>query len=225
MCQKIYKNINNNIDNSVILAPHNREIDNINAKILDNIQGESKIYYSVDSATYKGVDKSDNNIYLKYPMETLNKIKEGLPPHKLELKVNAHVILLRTLGGGLCNGSRLEITKLFNYNIEATVLTGDNIGAMAFIPRITSDSGNYSPYPFILYRKQFPIKLAFAISINKAQGQSFYHVGLFISRPIFSHGQLYVALSRGRNPKNIYIQNELEDPNTLTNIVWPEVVN
>ena len=77
----------------------------------------------------------------------------------------------------------------------------------------------------MLYRKQFPIRLAFAITINKLQGQDFENLGLYICKPLFSHGQLYVALSRGKNPKNIFIQNELEDPSALENIVWNEVLN
>ena len=113
VCSDIYKDINTKeIENSVILAPHNEEIDKLNNKILDMLPGDLKIYYSIDVATYKGVDKSDNNIYLKYPPETLHKIREGLPPHELRLKKNAQVILLRNLSGGLCNGTRLKIKKL-----------------------------------------------------------------------------------------------------------------
>ena len=47
--------------------------------------------------------------------------------------------------------------------------------------------------PFILYRRQFPIVLAFAITINKSQGQSLEKVGIYFERPLFSHGQLFVV--------------------------------
>ena len=106
----IYKNISNaNTENSIILAPHNEEIDKLNNEILNMLDGDLTTYYSIDHATYKGVDKSDDNIYLQYPPETLNKIKEGLPPHELNLKINAQVILLRNLTGGICNGTRMKI--------------------------------------------------------------------------------------------------------------------
>ena len=60
-------------------------------------------------------------------METLNYIGEGLSPHKLELKINAPVILLRNLIEGLCSGTRLNIKNLYKYNIEAVILTVENI--------------------------------------------------------------------------------------------------
>ena len=127
-------------------------------------------YYSVNYATYKGADKTDDNIYSKFLLETLNSIRERFPPYKLELKIHAQVILLRNLSGGLCNVTRLNIKNLYKYNVEAVILTGENIDSTAFIPRITSNTEKYSSFSLTLYRKQFPIRLAFAITINKSQG-------------------------------------------------------
>ena len=198
--------------------------------ILKMLNGDKRSYHSIDYATHKGVDQSDDNIHLLIPIETLNNIYEGLPPHKLDLKVNAIVMLIKNLSvhEGLCNGTRLKITKLFKYNIEAEILTGENVGDKVFIPRITLNTGESSSLPFILYRKQFPLTLAFCMTINKSQGQSFDYVGLYIKRKLFSHGQLYVALSRCNNPKNIYIQNNLENSLEIENIVekhWEEILD
>ena len=60
--------------------------------------------------------------------------------------------------------------------------------------------------PFILRRRQFPIQLAFAMTINKSQGQTFEEVGLFLERDVFSHGQLYVALSRVKHPNQLTVK-------------------
>lgn len=47
-------------------------------------------------------------------------------------------------------------------------------------------------------REQFPVQLAFAMSINKAQGQTLEKMGLVLETQAFSHGHIYTALSRVR---------------------------
>ena len=62
--------------------------------------------------------------------------------------------------------------------------------------------------PFSITRVNFPVKLSFAMTINKAQGQTFNRVGVLLKEPVFSHGQLYVAFSRVRRAENLRIQVE-----------------
>ena len=77
-------------------------------------------------------------------------------------------MLIRNLSinDDLCNGTRLKILDLYKYNIKVEVITGINKGKVAFIPRLKLDTGEYSSLPFILYRRQFPVVLAFAITIT-----------------------------------------------------------
>ncbi|CAF4696322.1 unnamed protein product, partial [Rotaria sp. Silwood2] len=77
--------------------------------------------------------------------------------------------------------------------IEATIMTGCAKGEDVFIPKIPLLP---SDMPFEFTRLQFPERLAFAMSINKAQGQSLKVAGVNLETPCFSHGQLYVACLR-----------------------------
>ena len=66
------------------------------------------------------------------------------------------------------------------------------------------------------------------MTINKAQGQTMKFVGIFLPRPVFSHGQLYVALSRVSSASNIciLIQNEKHKLTNMTltkNVVYKEI--
>ena len=117
---------------------------------------------------------------------------------QLTLKFGAPIILLRNLDpvNGLCNGTRLICRKLQARTIEAEIITGDHQGKHLFIPRIPLLSSEDAGLPFILERKQFPVWSAFALTINKSQGQTLPHVGLYFPQPVFSHGQLYVTMSR-----------------------------
>ncbi|KAM3251231.1 hypothetical protein P3L10_005301 [Capsicum annuum] len=76
--------------------------------------------------------------------------------------------------------------------------------------------------PFKFQRRQFSITVSFAMTINKSQGQSLSHVELFLKKPVFIHGQLYVALSRVISRKRLKILAYDED-GQITNVVYREV--
>jgi ATP-dependent DNA helicase PIF1 len=73
---------------------------------------------------------------------------------------------------------------------------------IVFIPRISMIP---SDLPFSFKRLQFPVKVSFAITINKAQGLIFKYVGVDLRTECFSHGQLYVAFSRTGDPNHLII--------------------
>lgn len=93
-----------------------------------------------------------------------------MPPHRLELKVNQPIILLRNIdpAQGLCNGTKLICRALHTYLIEAEIASGQCAGKIGCIPRVKLTSKE-DGMPFELSRKQFPVKPAFAMTINKAQ--------------------------------------------------------
>ncbi|KAG5551188.1 hypothetical protein RHGRI_009575 [Rhododendron griersonianum] len=76
----------------------------------------------------------------------------------------------------------------------------------------------------MVVRRQFPVRLVYALTINKSQGQSVKFVGVNLRTPVFSHGQLYVALSRCTSFDRITVLLSEEETDSTTNIVYPEIL-
>ncbi|KAG5536193.1 hypothetical protein RHGRI_023847 [Rhododendron griersonianum] len=171
-------------------------------------------------------DGMDRSITNRYPNEYLNSLDPtGLPPFKLELKVGCPIILLRNIvpKDGLCNGTRMMVVRCGSRIIEVKILTGEQFGKLAFIPRISLSPSSLD-FPFHMTRRQFPVRLAYAMTINKSQGQSVKFVGVDLRTPVFSHGQLYVVLSRCMSFDRITVLLPEEEADSTTNIVYPEVL-
>lgn len=206
-----------------IICPKNENVNDINNHILNTLSKEATNYLSADSIIPHANEKGDTEIL--YPPEYLNSLEfNNFPSHALHLKVGAPIMLLRNLNQttGLCNGTRLIIRQLLPRIIEADIITGIQIGYRVQIPRITLNH-NDKELPFIFKRTQFPIKLCYAMTINKSQGQSLNRIGFYLPQPVFCHGQLYVALSRATsaNGLKILIKNgQHPESNYTKNIVY-----
>lgn len=187
-----------------ILTPKNNDVTAINDYLLDKFPIRSaqdyKEFLSADSVT-------EDELRLSYPVEYLNSMNPGsLPPHCLKLKVGSPVMMLRNLSpkNGVCNGTRL-IVESFGRNVINTIIaTGPNAGNHFLVPRIDIIS-NQNQTVISFKRRQFPIRPAFAMTINKAQGQTLDLACIYLPSPVFGHGQLYVAFSRARTPSSIKI--------------------
>jgi hypothetical protein len=244
LIERIYGRIND-IPNSedctkyimerAILTPLNEDVDAINKEITTNIvqqiDGSSittRKYFSADT-----ILEHDRNSM--YPTEYLNKLNlSGIPPHCIELFVGCPIMLLKNIAGGLANGTRLIVTKIMARLIEAKVATGPSKDRIVLIPRLNHTPSNPEKMPFTLQRRQFPVRPAFAMTINKSQGQTFKHIGIFLRDSVFSHGQLYVALSRvgTRSGVNIMVKDGWKECSGnapagvyTQNIVFREVFN
>lgn len=162
-----------------------------------------------------------------YPIEFLRSLNpSGLPPGELRIKVGCPLILLRNLSParGLCNGTRMVVTRMSDRILEARIVGGDHNGEIALIPRIPLIPSNNGELAFRMRRRQFPVRLAFAMTINKSQGQSVDFVGLDLRSPVFTHGQLYVALSRATSQHQVKILLSEPTASSTSNIVYPEVL-
>lgn len=149
------------------------------------VPGDSFEHLSCDSIS-KMNDKLGDFDEL-YPTEFLNSIViSNFPHHKLVLKVGCPVMLLRNIDQtmGLCNGTRLIITRLATRVVEATIMTGSHIGDTVYIPRIILMSKK-SKFPFVLERRQYPLRLCYAMTINKSQGQTLDSVGIYLKETCF----------------------------------------
>ncbi|XP_038719916.1 uncharacterized protein LOC120012542 [Tripterygium wilfordii] len=229
---EIYDNLENSYNNTeylnerAIITGTNDIVAMINTRVLALLRTDERTYYSFDSVC----KTSENSVIsdMLYTTEILNSMTfNGIPNHELTLKKYAPIMLLRNLNqvDGLCNGTRLLITHLGDKVIEAKVLSGSNVGDNVCIPRIIMDGKDHK-YPFILKRRQFPVRLCYAMTINKSQGQTLKKVGLYLPKPIFTHGQFYVAISRVTSKKGLKIV--LDDHSEKTkqytrNIVYHEI--
>jgi ATP-dependent DNA helicase PIF1 len=172
----------------------------INIKMIDMFQDGETVYHSFDSAV--------DDPYNCYPSEFLNGLTPNeLPQHILKLKLRCRVILLRNIdsANGLCNGTRLVVRGFRRNTIDAEIMVGQHAEKRIFLPRIPLCPSDDEMFPFFFKRKQFSIRPSFAMTVNKSYGQTIPNVDVYLPAPVFSHGQLYVAMSRATSRTNIKI--------------------
>ena len=181
-----------------ILTPKNTDVNDINDYASTLMPGQERVYTSADAV---GMD-DDATVW---QVEFLNTLQPaGFPPHQLRLKVGMPVMLLRNISPseGLANGTRLILTHMGAHYVKGKIMTGSDahVNTTAIIPRCKLTCMEHEGLPVEVVRRQLPLKPGFAMTINKSQGQTFDQVGVFLPKPCFTHGQLYVAMSRVGRP-------------------------
>lgn len=186
------------------IVPTNRAADEINARKLDMLDGKEYIYEAEISGNFKE-SSFPTDIYLK-------------------LKVGAQVIILvndtdiinsdeHDRGKRWCNGTLAIVSELGDDYIKVMVN-----GVEHHLDKCCWTIGEYrydekekklTTTPKATFT-QFPIKLAWAITIHKAQGQTYQSVAVDLDEGAFAAGQAYVALSRCVSFDNLYLNRPVQ---------------
>jgi hypothetical protein len=165
----------------------------VNDLCFDKLPGELTCMPASDSY----VDCNDLDDFPHDYIESLD--MKGAPPWNLKMKVGAKYMCIRNLDlkRGIVNGTMLKLIRIGRHTAQFEILTGKAIGCIdIFTKAVFSITPEASGLPFTVVRKQYPIIPAYCLSVHKAQGQSLKCVGLIFESDPFTHGQLYVALSR-----------------------------
>ena len=178
----------------ITLASLNKTADGINQQRLAEIDSEEFTYEGTIAGKFDAK---------KLPVE-LN----------LHLKVGAQVMFTRNdQQKRWANGTLAKVAKLTKDEIHVTL----NNGETYVVPCASWDSMSYEYDRDSRKLKkevtgtftQYPLKLAWAITIHKSQGMTFDKMSLDLSRGLFADGQLYVALSRVRSLEGLYLTKEV----------------
>ena len=211
-----------------ILAPTNASVDLINDYLMSQLPTEEFVLVSADTTVQPG----DASVY---PTELLNTLEpQGLPVHKLKLRPGAVLRLMRNLNpkDGLCNGTRMTFIKVVDKKLLHCTIkdkTHQKGERDVFIPRIQLPPKNIEQFGFEWTRRQFPVRAAFAQTVNASQGQTMKKVGVWlVDHSCFTHGQLYVVASRVGHPEDLHfaiMKPAVGEEAYLTkNIVYREVL-
>ena len=210
--------------NAIYVASSNEQVRQINAKKLSLLPGQ----VTTLDAEYTIRRKNGNgNVTLKHSdLPTNEDICEIVVPSscdsQLIFKKGARVTLCKSCKyWGYING---DFGNIVDFNGTYFTIILDRTGSTIYCPNPNDKykSNQITDYryemvydpkrhtlvrktPFIQKTKQFPIKLAYAFTIHKVQGQTYDKVIIDLNSHIFATGQLYVALSRAKSLQSLYL--------------------
>lgn len=210
----------------LILSPYNRKIDEINESKLNRIDDTEYEFNAVDTSIINQSGLSADQI--RICKQNIEKTLDDLMPRRLNIKVGSQIIFISNYcaAEGLVNGRMCKVVKIekavTSANLEDMMIKPDPVkyvsipskeiydyvvtvrdfnGVEHVIPPIIRDC---RARKFTCSRRQFPFKLAWAISIHRSQGLTLDAALVDVTSP-FCHGQAYVAISRVSNHETLFI--------------------
>lgn len=177
----------------------NARVDGYNKDKLMDIDEESFFYEAADVYTSKAA-RSGRRTSSEALKELHKPRLDEMIPDVVELKVGAQVMLKRNIDieSGLCNGSRGVVTRLTDDSVAVSFINGERRCIAPFIWEYVTDTAKCS-------RTQMPLILAWACTVHKSQGLTLDYAVCDIGSSIFCGGQAYVALSRVRSIKGLFL--------------------
>lgn len=210
-----------------ILAPTNDQVDEYNNEILSRIEGVQRTYRCFD--TLKEDDTPIDGISAQAVLaDVAHSPPPGLPAHALSLKVHGVYRLMCNYAParGLVKNTRVVVRAVGKRVVTVRILRG-LAGVSVVEPEdiLISRIAFSTPLPsgHTLVRRQFPLAPAYATTFNSCQGLTLDTVGVDLTRPVFSHGQLYTALSRIRHRSHARVR--LRPGHSMTrNVTYREIL-
>jgi len=169
-----------------IIAFCNDTVNDFNDVLVYRIPGEE---YRFEAASYVEVPE-DAASAEPFTVKYLQSISlASIPPSCLKLKIKAPIILLRNLSArdSLGNGTRMRVLGIRRTCLQVAIMDKKFNGKICRLLRINFTTRD-DDLPFILQRTQFPVRLRFAMTVNKSQGQSVEQVGVDLRTSAFPHG-------------------------------------
>jgi ATP-dependent DNA helicase PIF1 len=220
------------VTSSCILAATNELVDSWNSTVQE--LNMNPVHTLLSHDIIGEVDDDRKIIASMINEDILNRYDQaGVPPHVLHLKVDDICILLRHADklAGFTNNARVKVLSISNKIIRVATLDGE-AGNELNLPRFRFNLQLSFMKSFVMVRTQFPLRLAYSLTFNRSQGQEFRKVLVDITKPPFSHGHLYVALSRIRYSSCIRIhcadEANIDTDNEYVrcgNVVYNELIN
>ena len=191
-------------DYSVILTAYRRMADNMNEEKLSELDTEEYCYSGKVDGKFR--------------------TKDFIVPEQLKLKVGAQVMFCKNISHSCVNGTIAKVSNLSEDTITVTLENGAEVNVEQTVwksyERVYNRETKKMESEVVGTFTQYPLKLAWAVTIHKSQGMTFDRMHFDLSHGTFAPGQAYVAISRMRSLEGLTLSDPIQSYHIIQN---PEI--